>query len=288
MAASLPSMFRTPEGQARYFAAYEATLALWGAPVTPLSVATRFGPTHVNACGPQGAPAVVLLHGAAVSSTMWYPNAGELSRAYRVYAPDIIGEMGKSVRTRPLKKPSEWVEWLVDVLDGLHVPQAHVAGLSLGGHLALQLAHSAPHRVMKLILLSPATLLPIRLQFYARIAAAVLAPFLKPASRQALFLGSASPHLAPVIRQLMTPSDFRYEMSFPAVQKDGDLRKVQARTLLLLGEREIIYSPQAAVKRARNLIPRIEAEIIPGAGHAINLDQPEVVNKRMLAFLDSI
>ncbi len=51
-----PSMFKTPEGQARYFAAYDATLALWPVPVTSLEVPTRHGITHVNACGPEDAP----------------------------------------------------------------------------------------------------------------------------------------------------------------------------------------------------------------------------------------
>jgi pimeloyl-ACP methyl ester carboxylesterase len=279
-------MFKTPEGQARYFAAYDATLALWSVPVTSLDVSTRFGLTHVNACGPENAPPLVLLHGAAISSTMWYPNAAALSRTYRVYAPDIIGEMGKSVRTRPLAKPSDLTDWLIEVFDGLGIEKAHVAGISLGGYLAIQLAHSFPERVMKLILLSPATLLSIRPQFYLRIAAAILVPFLSSASRQALFLGVASANAAPAIKQLMTPNDFQYKLFSPAVNTDAELKKIRASTLLLIGDREVIYSPSRAVRRAVKLIPHLETALIPAAGHALNLDQPEIVNQRILAFLE--
>lgn len=280
-----PSMFKTPEGQARYFAAYDATLALWSVPVTSQTVATQFGPTHINICGPEDAPPLVLLHGAAISSTMWYPNAAALSRSYRLIAPDIIGEMGKSVRTQPLTKPEDFVRWLRDLLDGLGIDRAHVAGISLGGYIALHLAHSAPERVRKLILLSPATLLPIRLQFYMRVGAAIFVPFFPAASRQALFLGTASPNAAPMIKQLLTPTDFRYQMFFPRVHTDDALRQLCASTLLLLGEYEVIYNPKSALRRAVKLIPRIEADIIPGAGHAVNIDQPEIVNQRILAFL---
>lgn len=278
-------MFKTPEGQARYFAAYDATLALWPTAVEPIDLPTRFGPTHVNACGPEDAAPLVLLPGAAISSTMWYPNAGALSQAYRVYALDIIGEMGKSISTQPMTKPSDFSDWLIDVFDGLRLERAHVAGISLGGYLALKLAHSAPERVAKLVLLSPATLLAIGPQFYLRVAAAILVPFLSSQTRQTLFLGTASTNAAPAIKQLMTPTDFRYKMSFPKVNTDDELRQIRASTLLLLGEHEVIYNPRTALRRAMSLIPRLEAEIISGAGHAVNLDQPERVNQRILAFL---
>lgn len=280
-----PTMFRTPAGQARYFAAYDATLALWPASVESLTVPTRFGETHVNVCGSAAAPPLVLLPGAAISSTMWYPNVAALSSAYRVYALDIIGDMGKSVSTRPATTPQDFVHWLSDVFDGLRLERTHVAGLSLGGFVALKLAQSAPERVRKLILLSPASLLALRPQFYLRVAAAVLVPFLTAEARQRLFLGVASSNAAPMIKQLLTPTDFRYRLFFPSAETDDELRRVAAPTLLLLGEREVIYPAKAALARAGRLIADIEARIIPGAGHALNIDQPELVNAHMLEFL---
>src|SRR6185436_17933131 len=95
-----PSMFRTAAGQARYFEAYDATLALWPVPVESSDVPTRVGRTYVHIYGVAGAPPLLLLPGQAVSSTMWYPNIAALSRPFRVYAPDILGDMGKSVSSR--------------------------------------------------------------------------------------------------------------------------------------------------------------------------------------------
>jgi len=278
-------MFRTPQGQARYFAAYDATMALWPVPVESFDVPTRCGPTHLHVCGAKDAPPLVLFHGAAISSTMWYPNVGALSQTYRVYAVDTIGEMGKSVSTRPMIKPADFVDWLSDVFDELRLERAHVAGLSAGGFLALQLALSAPARVMKLILLSPANLLSIRPQFYFRLAALVL-PFLSPQVKQEIALGAYSPAIVPVIKQMLTPTDFRYQMVLPPVCTDEELRQVKTPTLLLLGEREVIYAPQTALARARRFIPQLEAEILPQAGHALNFDQPEIINQRILEFLN--
>ncbi len=279
-------MFRTSQGQARYFAAYDATLALWPGPVESFDVQTRCGPTHIHACGSKDAPPLVLLHGAAISSTMWYPNIAALSQTYCVYAPDTVGEMGKSVSTRPMKKPSDFVEWLSDVFDGLQLKQAHVVGLSAGGFIAFQFAFSAPDRVKKLILLSPAGLLPFWPLFYLRMAAAIFVPFLSPRSRQMLLLGVFSPVIAPAIKQMLTPNDFRYQMFLPPAFTDEQLRQIKAPTLLLLGEHEVIYNPQTALVRAQRLIPQLEAESILQAGHALNFDQPEIVNRRILEFLN--
>lgn len=284
------SMFKTPEGQARYLAAYDATLALWPVPVESVDVPTRFGNTHVNTCGPEGAPPLLLLHAFAMSSTMWYSNVAELSHSFRVYALDTIGDKGKSVSTRPILTPLDFVTWLSDVFDELRLEQAHVAGLSFGGFLALNLALSAPERVTKLVLLAPAaSLLPIRPQFYFRLAAAILLPVLSFKFKQALSLGVPSPNAALALKQFLTPTDFRFDYNkvfIPPVFTDNALQQIKAPTLLLLGEREVIYDPKAALKRAANLIPNIETRFIPGAGHALNFDQPEMVNMCILEFLN--
>ena len=56
-------------------------------------------------------------------------------------------------------------------------------------------------------------------------------------------------------------------------------------TLLLVGEHEVIYQTGPVLERAKRLIPRIQAELIPGGGHAFPMDQPEATNKRILDFL---
>lgn len=284
--ATQPSMFKTPAGQARYFAAYDATLALWPVPVESLDVPTRFGSTHVHACGPQDAPPLVLVPGQAISSTMWYPNIGALSQVYRVYALDIIGDMGKSIRTRPFTKPTEFADWLTDVFDELQIETAHLAGLSYGGFIALRLALSAPERVSTLVLMAPASLLPLRPLFFLRMATVLLPAFvLSLQAKQKLLLGVYSPNAVPAVKQMLTTTDFRYSMYLPPVCTDEELRQITAPTLLLLGDHEVIYNYSAALNRATNLIPYIETTIIPGAGHALSFDQPEIVNTRILEFL---
>jgi len=279
-----PSMFKTPAGQARYFAAYDATLALWPVPVESFDIPTSFGTTHIHACGPEDAPPLLLLPGQAISSTMWHPNIGALSQSYRVYALDILGDMGKSIQIRPFKQPTEFADWLTDVLDELHVEKAHAAGLSYGGFIALRLALSFPERVRKLVLLAPVSLLSIRPVFFLRMMG-VLIPGLSLASKKKLIMGTAPPNVTPAIQQMMTTTDFRYSMYLPPTFTDDQLRQLKTPTLLLFGDQEVIYNYKTALTRAKTLIPHLETAIIPGAGHASNFDQPEMVNRHILEFL---
>jgi len=282
------STFRTPEGQARYLAAYDATLARWPVRVESFDVPTRFGTTHINACGPETAPPLLLLHGLAISSTMWYPNVADLSRSCRLFALDTIGDKGKSVCTRSLLSRSDFVDWLIDVLSELRLDQTDVAGMSYGGFLALNFELSAPDRVSRLVLLAPAaSLLRFAPQFWMRMMAVTLLPdrLLPLAVKRWLYVLPKG-NGAPAVQQFLVRTDFRGDYNvFPPVYSDDELRQIRAPTLLLLGDREVIYDPRAALKRALDLIPNIEAEIIPGAGHPLTLEQPEIVNARILAFL---
>ena len=279
-------MFRTAQGQARYFAAYDAALALWPVPVESLDVPTRFGPTHVHACGPAAAPPLVLLPGQAISSTMWYPNIAALSRVCRVYAPDIPGDMGKSISTRPFKQPADFADWLTDLFDALRLAQAHLVGLSYGGFAALRLALAAPERVRRLVLMSPAGVLPLRPAYFLRMASVMLPAFMLSAqARQKVFLGAYSPLAVPVLAQMMTTTDFRYSLYVPPVVTDAELQSLSVPTLLLIGAQDVAYQPRAMLARLTGLIPQLETAVIPAAGHALNFDQPEQVSARILAFL---
>lgn len=282
---SSSSMFKTPEGQARYFAAYDATLALWPVPVESFDVSTRFGPTHLHVCGPENAPPLFLIPGQAISSTMWAPNVEGLSQHHRIYSLDILGDMGKSVQTRKFQQPTDFADWMSEVFDCLHLDQAHVAGLSYGGFIAARFALSCPERVNRLVLMAPASLLAIRPVFFLRMMG-VLIPGLSLAAKQKLIMGTAPPQAVPAIQQMLTTTDFRYSMYLPPTFTDEQLRLLKTPTLLLFGDQEVIYNYKNALTRAQTLIPHLETAMISGAGHALNFDQPETVNELILAFLN--
>lgn len=66
---------------------------------------------------------------------------------------------------------------------------------------------------------------------------------------------------------------------------DEQLQSLGCPVLLLVGEKSVIYNPERVIHRARILIPRIHAEMLKKASHALNMEQADLVNARLSAFL---
>ncbi|MFC6156441.1 alpha/beta fold hydrolase [Kribbella jiaozuonensis] len=136
--------------------AYDALLTRWDVPVEQLELTDEFGTTHINACGPTDAPPVVLLPGHSATSPVWFTVAPHLARQYRVYAPDLIVDAGRTTNTgRTPKTPADLHTWLSNVLDGLTIDRAAFCGHSYGAWIALTYAIAHPDRVTRLALLDP-------------------------------------------------------------------------------------------------------------------------------------
>jgi len=102
-----------------------------------------------------GAP-VILIHGSGPGVTAWANWRGvipELSKTFRVVAPDILG-FGFTERPDGVQYGMEvWTRHLVDFLDALELDRVSIVGNSFGGALALSIATRHPERVDKLVLM---------------------------------------------------------------------------------------------------------------------------------------
>jgi pimeloyl-ACP methyl ester carboxylesterase len=56
--------------------------------------------------------------------------------------------------------------------------------------------------------------------------------------------------------------------------------------LLLMGNGEVLCDAATALTRARRLMPNVQSELIPGCSHDMCFSQHEVVNARVLDFLE--
>jgi pimeloyl-ACP methyl ester carboxylesterase len=101
-------------------------------------------------------PDVVLLHGLGGTRASLFETAAELSRSYRVHAPDLPG-FGSSSKPALGNYNAGWfAQIMLGWMDELGIANASVVGNSMGGRIAIELGLRAPQRVEALGLLCPA------------------------------------------------------------------------------------------------------------------------------------
>ena len=282
-------VIKTPENRAAYLAAYEAMFALWKVPHDSIALKTSFGSTHINACGPGDGYPLVLLHGAGLTSTVWFANIAAFSAHHRVYAVDIIGDAGKSVADRLLTKRDDYAHWLREVFDGLNIEKGDLLGHSYGGWLTLNMALAHPERLRKIVLLAPAASFR-PLSFITKLILYLGEFKIHPPARKFLQVAAAKGTVLEetfIHHQEMVLRYCRAASMYPTVYTDAELKQIDHPALLLIGAGDKIYNPKKAIERAQEWMPHLTAEIIPDAGHLFIMDQPEIINELILRFLSS-
>ncbi|MEU2056856.1 alpha/beta fold hydrolase [Streptomyces bungoensis] len=283
--------------------AYDRVLAKWPADHEALTVATPFGATRVNACGPRDAPPLLLLPGGGgATSVSWYAQAADLARVRRVYAADLPGApgLGAPAADRHPRTVADLAAWLDGLLDGLGAPSADLGGHSYGAWIALHYALRAPTRVRRLCLLDPT-------QCFAGYKAAYLLSalpmLLRPTPRRVrAFLrwetgmGAPPAGAKPRAGETLDPDWLRLQEAaagFPAARPvtgprpaPEALRGLAAPVLLLVAANSRTHDPGEVLAAAGRVLPRGESEVLPDISHhALPHAAPAGLGRRLTGFL---
>jgi len=283
-------IFKSLNSKAQYEAAYNEMLKRWPVSYREFYIPTRFGKTHVIVSGSQTAQPLVLLHSAGSGAVQWFRNVGALSEYYCTYAVDTIGEVNKSTTTKILRTRQDFVDWTIDLLNGLKIEKADLVGNSFGGLLAFNTALYLPERVKKVVLISPAATFMHMWPFYYHIAFPYKIGYTLSFKRLIMggfnWLWQGFPRDEEFTRyiEIGKTSGFPSNQLTPPVYNDNELRQIHTPMLLLIGDHEVIYNPERVIKRATNLVAGLRGEIIPNANHNAQVTAPDVVNKKILDF----
>jgi pimeloyl-ACP methyl ester carboxylesterase len=209
---------------------------------------------------------LVLVHGLAGSWRWWSPLLERLARMHRVHAIDVPRQRG-SVPGTALSA------WLARKLDEAELDQVDLAGHSLGGLVAAELAALRPERVRRLVLVAPAGI-PCGRSLPGR--SLPLVETLYDLRRSLPLVVSDALRAGP----LGLAHGIAYVSS-----RDlwAELPEVRAPTLLLWGERDRLV-PLWVAEEWQRLVPHARLELLP-CGHVPMLEQPGAVADHIEAFL---
>jgi pimeloyl-ACP methyl ester carboxylesterase len=251
---------------------------------------------------PAGDP-VVFIHGWGCSAYFFrLLLPAVMASGRRVVALDLRGHGGSDKpRDADLYTRAAMRDFAAQALDTLALPPAHVVAHSLGGAVAIDLVSETPGRARTLTLLAPVGLAAMRCIGLMRVLTpplvAPLVPYAVPrwtiplvlraaygkqgrwASRDVdeYWAPTAEPEFALALRALL------HRYSFEP-RSDAALARLTLPTLVILGSRDVLVRSRAAHGRTRTL-PAARSVLVPGAGHVLAEEVPDVVLREMLPHL---
>jgi pimeloyl-ACP methyl ester carboxylesterase len=248
---------------------------------------------HYEDEGDPGSPLLLLLHGFGDSYTSWDGWAADLKGKFRIIRLDFPGH--GLTRSPPGYRlvPSELADFVDAFAGQLSLPKFAVAGNSMGGGVAWQLAVRHPERVAALILVDasgfpnekPPAKVPLAFQILKyRLGRLILEnidnrPLIQEGLKVDVYDKSvitpafidrwAEFQRAPGHRAILMSVSLGGTHATPEVLKD-----IKVPTLVINGEADVLVEPQSARKFAA-AIPGAKLILYPNVGHLPQVEIPQ-------------
>jgi len=244
---------------------------------------------------PSGSPAVILLHGLGVTGDSWTLQIPALTKAgFRVISPDIRG-FGKSGYLDEQINIATLAGDVLYLINTLCIAPVHLVGISLGGVITLQTVLDEPQAINRAVLVNTfAHLRPKRARTWLYLALRFLTASLFGLPYQARVVGHSlfpSPDQEflrqALYNQLLLANPKAYRKTIRALAQFDvrpRLSEIQSPILVITGERDTTVPVETQTKLAQG-ITNSKQLIIPGAGHGVTVEKPDLVNNILLEFL---
>lgn len=253
-------------------------------------------------------PPLLLVHGFPVDGAMWRGQLDGLGTQARVVAVDLPGfghtpplsEGDATPVAATVATMDQYADNVIAVADALGFTRFVLAGLSMGGYVALAVARRYGARLAGLALCDTRADADTPAARQQRLADAdrVLAGghqghrFLIAPSLQRLVSPSTPTKRPEVIAHLTsmmeraTPAGVAAALRGMAERRDAraDLRQIAVPALVVVGADDVITPPEAARQLAA-AIPGAELAVISEAGHMAPLEAPDAVNTALRRLL---
>ncbi len=268
------TLYKTPESKRMLEELYDRQVEQLGMEHEDVYVETRFGRTHVLKLGNRQKEPVLLFHGGNSTAPHSLLQSRFLMKDHLVYAPDIIGHPGKSDEQQLCSNTLEYGQWASDVIDGLGYPAMNCLGGSFGGGVLAKLMCVSPEKIRKAVMVVPAG---IHNASRTKLIVSMGVPMmLYLVTRQEKWFKRAFSPMAipgePVDDETLEMIRFAFHHvkvnpNMPSNVKREDMAGYKAPTLLLAGEKDVLFPGEKVIERARELMPQVEAHLLQDCGH---------------------
>jgi pimeloyl-ACP methyl ester carboxylesterase len=235
---------------------------------------------------------LILINGLAEQPETWFSNVSGWRRHFDVYVPNLLVYEGAALHRRIAEGLPISVDYLVEQLrlyldEFVQAPPYHLVANSMGGKVAVEFAVRFPEQVARLVLLCPSGLadqesLPIiegirRSDMEAVVRGVFFDPRRAPASLAHYYLRQ--------VKNRRWRTGFLRTVRGTMQHRVRDLLpQVTQPTLLVVGREDRIVNPRQAIAAAP-LLPNGTLVVLPGCGHAPQIEVPGTINRMVMEFL---
>jgi len=244
--------------------------------------------------GPEDSPVLVLSNGILMSTASWAFQKAGLNQYLRVLLYDCRGMWQSDHPEGPYSMEGH-ADDLAGLLAALGIKQAHIGGISYGSEISMVFALKYPDLTQSLIVIDGVSEIHplLRAQTY---------PWLMAAEQKnPEWLLRTSYHMNFAEGWIKTNQEFiessvdkyalldmdalsRLMKAFYQLDITNQLNILDKPTLVIAGEEDLIKGREYA-KIIADQIPSSEFVLVPGSGHALCLEKPDVLNTLLLGFV---
>jgi 3-oxoadipate enol-lactonase len=243
---------------------------------------------------------ILFIHGHPFNQSMWDSQVAALTWKYRIITYDIRGYGASEVPTDEATTLETMASDINALLDHLNIPKAIVAGLSMGGQIAMAFAEQYPHRLSGLILAATFPQADTAEAIKTRRATAdrflqqgsvlpggeMIPKLIAPASVK------RNPDIAVKVFTMIAhtpPAGAAGALRGRALRKDytESLTRITVPTLIIVGT-EDAYTNVETAKQMHESIPNSRLEIFESIGHLPNLEATDQFNAVVHSFMETV
>jgi 3-oxoadipate enol-lactonase len=227
---------------------------------------------------------------------MWEAQLALADGGWRVIAPDLRG-FGDGSSDPPASSMDDYAADVVDLLDAIHVHDAVIGGMSMGGYVAFALLRLAPHYIKGLVLADtrPQADTPEGIDGRRRMLALLHDKGVEGVADEMLprLLGETTrqerPDVVRFVRDLMVAQNPAASAgALTSMMKRPDstplLAGIHCPTLIMTGEEDALM-PWSVAEGLQRGIAGAELVVMPRAGHLPSLETPDAFTDAVARFL---
>ncbi|QYA24405.1 alpha/beta hydrolase [Gramella sp. MT6] len=257
-----------------------------------------------------GEETLLFIHGLSSNLDSWKKNIAGLSSDYRCIAIDLPG-YGKSSRSKTDYSLSEYADILNEMVEKMDLKNVVLAGHSMGGQIAMHSVLKYPDTYKKLVLIAPAGIETFTAQ-EATIMKASYTPAMVVGASDEQVLANYKMNFYSFPEDAQAMVDDRIAMKSAEDFQDyaetvvnnihamleepviDEIGKIEVPVLMVFGKNDMLIpnkyfhpseSIASLVKTSEEKFNNIEVKTIDEAGHFVNFERSEKVNKEIRDFL---